>query len=480
MSISIKNNTEELQELLQKVNDLPNKTNGVELPTLDNQGTADDLANGKELIDANGIKVTGALPVVDDFIQVSLDKLSSSGSTLGIQSKSLLTKRSIVETNVPAIMSFGTGEFGNALATDVATGKTFTSSAGFKVEGNLPVVNNFTPSVCTKLTSSGNVIGIQSGSLLTQRSIVESGVKAAITVSGNEFGNAVASDVAKGVTFTSAAGLLVEGTHECDDSGIDTTVDPNSAATSKNILVNKIAYVNGEQVVGTAENKMTALYSYSATPNVEGSGLDSNPYFITLTHSPGKETMVRDKIVLGAYSDKFGTATADDVAKGKTFTSVSGLLVEGKHECDPGFTLPELDPDKVGTSSDLASGKELIGADGSIITGTATILKSGSIAHGSAVSDVTIGTYSSSRTLSVSRYTSVSAPDGTITGTSNGSIVFSSSAGTSAFDNIKKCYINVSNNWYYVPSTATCSSTGSYSYTVKFSGINPVFILAEV
>lgn len=60
---------------------------------------------------------------------------------------------------------------------------------------------------------------------------------------------------------------------------------------------------------------------------------DNTIGFIT---RPGAQLWVRD-----APTSLFGDAAASDVAKGKTFTSAAGLLVEGTHECEGGVTLPE-------------------------------------------------------------------------------------------------------------------------------------------
>lgn len=64
-------------------------------------------------------------------------------------------------------------------------------------------------------------------------------------------------------------------------------------------------------------------------------------------------------------SSKYGDASPEDVVKGKTFTSVSGLKIEGTKEekSFPALTNP-------GTANDLAEGMELIDADGNIVTGT--------------------------------------------------------------------------------------------------------------
>lgn len=58
--MSIKNNIQSLQEILNKVNALPEA--GTDLPALDNEGLASDLLTGKQLIDDEGNIVTGSMP----------------------------------------------------------------------------------------------------------------------------------------------------------------------------------------------------------------------------------------------------------------------------------------------------------------------------------------------------------------------------------------------------------------------------------
>ena len=57
----LQTNLTNLQEILDKVNALPD-AGGVELPILTNEGIADDLVTGKELINGEGNIVTGTNP----------------------------------------------------------------------------------------------------------------------------------------------------------------------------------------------------------------------------------------------------------------------------------------------------------------------------------------------------------------------------------------------------------------------------------
>lgn len=67
-------------------------------------------------------------------------------------------------------------------------------------------------------------------------------------------------------------------------------------------------------------------------------------------------------------------ATADDIAKGKT-AYVDGEKITGTHECESGVELPALDIP--GTSDDLAKGKQLIDANGNVVTGAVTAYEAG-------------------------------------------------------------------------------------------------------
>lgn len=61
--MSLNNNTSELQAILEAVRALPEAgSGGVELPTLTNPATGDDIVEGKEAIDKDGFRITGVIP----------------------------------------------------------------------------------------------------------------------------------------------------------------------------------------------------------------------------------------------------------------------------------------------------------------------------------------------------------------------------------------------------------------------------------
>ena len=64
--MSIKNNTNLLQEILETVNSLP-EAGGVKLPTLENEGSASELFLGKELIDDEGNIIEGTFTIDNEL-----------------------------------------------------------------------------------------------------------------------------------------------------------------------------------------------------------------------------------------------------------------------------------------------------------------------------------------------------------------------------------------------------------------------------
>jgi hypothetical protein len=193
---------------------------GVELPSLTTPGTASDLANGKQLIDANGNVVTGTIPVKDiaaqtEFNAVLFDSESGNISVIGkLGEKAIVSGTTSIITNVPA------SETGDASADDVVKGKTFTSANGVKVTGTIAEYSNdgnkygwagATPYTLTEQTGIG-LYGTVPNDILFRN-----GCQFALATDPSNYGDATAADVAKGKTFTSAAGLTVVGTNTFRD-----------------------------------------------------------------------------------------------------------------------------------------------------------------------------------------------------------------------------------------------------------------------
>ena len=81
MSNNIRNNTTSLQDLLETINNLPDASEGVELPELTNEAAISEVFEGKEVINSEGNKVIGTF-TIDNEITSQNDLLAQLKSIL--------------------------------------------------------------------------------------------------------------------------------------------------------------------------------------------------------------------------------------------------------------------------------------------------------------------------------------------------------------------------------------------------------------
>ena len=335
---------------------------GVELPTLTNPGTADDMAEGKELIDANGTVVTGSVEAVDSgsanaYYDEQLRSINVNGA-LRIGFSHVFDGAKLFRPGSRIASFTPVANFGDATAADVTKGKTFTSVSGLLVEGTheceagveLPtletpgsasdlaagkqlidangnvvtgtvsVLQGKTISNVSNVSLTGGDVRVYQDNAFTGRTIMENGSYVSMYVKPDKFGDATAADVATGKTFTSAAGFKVTGT--ANVGGLDTS-DAN--VTASDLANGVIAYGSNGKVVGNLPVSNLGI-TYSGTPTVSFSNnAISMDVKNTARRIIEKDTSIT--MILGASN--FGNATAADVAAGKTFTSSSGLKVTG-------------------------------------------------------------------------------------------------------------------------------------------------------
>lgn len=201
--------------------------NGTEIPlrgydTSDATVTASDMAEGVVAYGASG-KVTGTVPAMKQVLltegSATQSNVSGYSGVMVIGKYNLPSDRNkqIVTDELGVLAVAPYSEFGDVGSSDVAEGKTFTSAVGLKITGNLPVVGDGA-TIALGLGGGGGTVGKRNGTYMyvsatnnTKRMLA---VGAAVSCHAKfaEFGDATAADVAKGKTFTSAAGLKVTGT----------------------------------------------------------------------------------------------------------------------------------------------------------------------------------------------------------------------------------------------------------------------------
>ena len=168
--------------------------------------------------------------------------------------------------------------------------------------------------------SSGDVSHVCNKYNFTSSELYRAGSSISVNVPFDQYGTATASDVAVGKTFTSTAGLLVEGTYE----PLDTS---DATATASDMAKGKTAYVNGSKVTGNI-TVIEGEYGLSADFKSMSVGGNNTLY---IRSSPRSDVLIRtgNEILSSTALTSFGNATAADVAVGKTFTSAAGLQVTG-------------------------------------------------------------------------------------------------------------------------------------------------------
>lgn len=290
MSSPLKQNTTNLQNLLNKINSLPEASTGVELPELTDPAEASELFQNKQLIDANGEIVTGTFTIDDEL---------TAQDELIVQILNELKNKTSNNIDVSGV---------TVTPSDVLEGKLYVDSTGALKVGTIPKqeAKTITPNT-------------------TNQTAVDTGkyTAGAITVVGDA--NLVAENIAEGVSI-----FGVTGTHSGGSSGLlignklnGATIDLSHISPSSTVLFHQYTIYNDfdtitEVIFPTAyltgsikTNEKSVVKSGYNTISINGCGLRFNysdgGTLTLITNSGSSNTPTLQPVVL------IFTNTADDI-----------------------------------------------------------------------------------------------------------------------------------------------------------------------
>lgn len=176
--------------------------------------TANDILTGKTAW-VNGSKITGTISKYSGTpIQAEIDSHDNDGLNLNIPLSQTYVNGSVTAYIAPE-------ELGDATSVDIRNGKTCISGHGI-LTGTMPTIDAI--SIRGASTYNQDDESIECSGTSERVGYLDGSTAVRVSCNGEQFGNATASDVRAGKTFTSTSGLSITGTAEFNSDAQDYTL----------------------------------------------------------------------------------------------------------------------------------------------------------------------------------------------------------------------------------------------------------------
>ena len=375
-----------------------------------------------------------------------------------------------------------------ATASDIVEGKT-AYVKGNKITGNVLEVTDSNGSLFGDAHYDSRGRFIISATQPVEDVLYRKGATVSTYVSGGSLGDAKASDVVAGKTFTSSSGIKITGSHSCSSGSTTHTLQSKSVSPSESsqTVTPDSGYDGLSQVTVSAISNtyvgsgITKKAAATYTPSTSNQTIASGQYLNGAQTIKGDSNLVASNIksgvsifgVSGSYTASSSgtdtsdaTATASDILSGKT-AYVKGSKITGTIASQAAQTITPGTSDKTIASGKYLSGTQTIKGDANLV---ASNIKSGVSIFGVAGSYTgSGGSGSSTNNCEAYHITSTSA---TINFQGSGTVkVFGYGAKKSTY--MTTIYSFVGDGYYAGTSYGTPSKT-SASFSVsggKLSGL---------